>query len=487
MGGGSGCGDNVGAVAGASGKHVSDSRMTAAAEVASEDFLFHLYRGTELLQDERIHEAKEELEAALRLQPRDPKAEDLLAVTYFRLGMYPRAVEIFSELVRTYPDERTPRVNLALCYLKTGQPIAARQLLDEAVALDPEHTRAWGYLGLANERLGEYAKARDAFARGGHAGMARRMDELISGVDDPSPSTFHEVEGMLADAIAEASTRGVIAPPPPSHRPSARPPTSMRASRPPSMPPPPISLGAFRSPSAPPPSNAPSVPAPEPPLAHAEPASAPTSAESWARTVTFAFPREGAVQDGPFDVRVTVASSFVTRLGHVRALAPVAEAGFVVELVHRRTRGRELPEWLGGIASPLASLRGAGGVWLGAPPGATLAVVPLADESLYVREDALVGFDGALTHESGRLALGDGDAAALVQLRGVGNAILQTRAAVAALELAGASITLRHEQIVGWLGRVVPRALAPSEAPAGQRGLVAFSGDGFVLVDRRTL
>ena len=53
---------------------------------ANEDFLFHLYRGSELLQDNRVHEAKEELEQALHLQPRDAKGQDLLAVVYFVLG-----------------------------------------------------------------------------------------------------------------------------------------------------------------------------------------------------------------------------------------------------------------------------------------------------------------------------------------------------------------------------------------------------------------
>ena len=40
---------------------------------SAEDFLFHLYRGSELLQDDRVHEAKQELEQALSLQPRDAK------------------------------------------------------------------------------------------------------------------------------------------------------------------------------------------------------------------------------------------------------------------------------------------------------------------------------------------------------------------------------------------------------------------------------
>jgi hypothetical protein len=43
-----------------------------------EDFLFHLYRGSELLQDNCVEQAKEELERALRFQPRDVEGQGLL-------------------------------------------------------------------------------------------------------------------------------------------------------------------------------------------------------------------------------------------------------------------------------------------------------------------------------------------------------------------------------------------------------------------------
>ena len=66
-------------------------------DAANEDFLFHLYRGSELLQDNRVLEAKSELEHALTLQPRDPKGQDLLAVVYFRIGLYPHAIQIYEE------------------------------------------------------------------------------------------------------------------------------------------------------------------------------------------------------------------------------------------------------------------------------------------------------------------------------------------------------------------------------------------------------
>src|SRR3954449_6933332 len=82
-------------------------------DLSNEDFLFHLYRGSELLQDNRVHEAKQELEQALSMQPRDAKGQDLLAIVYFRLGLYPRAIAIYESLINMYPQSGTPRVNLA--------------------------------------------------------------------------------------------------------------------------------------------------------------------------------------------------------------------------------------------------------------------------------------------------------------------------------------------------------------------------------------
>ncbi|HEY0465135.1 MAG TPA: hypothetical protein VGC79_13035, partial [Polyangiaceae bacterium] len=70
------------------------------AKFDGEDFLFHLYRGSELLQDNCVSEAKEELELALRVQPQDIEGQGLLGVVYFRLGLYPRAQEIYQDIIR---------------------------------------------------------------------------------------------------------------------------------------------------------------------------------------------------------------------------------------------------------------------------------------------------------------------------------------------------------------------------------------------------
>ena len=146
--------------------------------MATEDFLFHLYRGSELLQDNRILEAKEELEQALTMQPADAKGQDLLGAVYFRLGLYPRAIQIYEGLEGQFPSDVSIKINLALCYLKTGQPEPARRVLRDVVHINPEHKRAWGYLGLALQKLGELEQAQIAFERGGRPTMARKVTEF---------------------------------------------------------------------------------------------------------------------------------------------------------------------------------------------------------------------------------------------------------------------------------------------------------------------
>src|SRR5258708_23320262 len=135
-------------------------------DVEQEDFLFHLYRGSELLQENRVLEAKEELEFALTVQPLDAKGQDLLGTVYFRLGLYPRAIQIYEALEPQFPRDTSIKINLALAYLKTGQPEPARRVLRGAVALQPDHKRAWGYLGLALQNLGELDQAQAAFSPG---------------------------------------------------------------------------------------------------------------------------------------------------------------------------------------------------------------------------------------------------------------------------------------------------------------------------------
>jgi uncharacterized protein (AIM24 family) len=423
------------------------SRYRTAAD-ATEDFLFHLYRGSELLQDNRVHEAKAELERALELSPRDAKGQDLLAVVYFRLGIYTRAIEIYEELVRAFPGDPTLSQNLGLCYLKTGQADKARTLLETVVMAQPDNLRAWGYVGLVHERLGDYDKARVAFERGQQPGMARRMDDLIA---------------------------------------KATPPRSL------SVPPPSASSGAFVELEAP----MPTVdPAPLMPVA-AQPANAPAlpnppsalpSLADLAQGHALALPKgTRAARDRSGLLVVQVETSFASRIWAVRAMISDAQ-GLRAAPLARRARGRMLEEPLGGVDQPIVSLSGTGTLALAPHDEHELVALALEEEPIYVREHALIGFEGGMTYENGRLSTSDGHSVPLVQIRGRGLVVFELRHAIRVLEVNGDAVVVAPESaIVGWTGRLIPRELGADEAPGGAKGLFAFSGEGRVIVSASTV
>jgi uncharacterized protein (AIM24 family) len=112
-------------------------------------------------------------------------------------------------------------------------------------------------------------------------------------------------------------------------------------------------------------------------------------------------------------------------------------------------------------------------------PGRDLLALDLCGDSMFVREELLVGLDACLTYDNGRLSTADADGVPMVHLRGRGAVVLEIPASFCTLEVALKSKALaRSEAVLGWTGRLVSQALAASELPSGLRGCVAFSGEG---------
>ncbi|MBS2012473.1 MAG: tetratricopeptide repeat protein [Deltaproteobacteria bacterium] len=554
---------------------------------ANEDFLFHLYRGSELLQDNRAHEAKEELERALHLQPHDTKGQDLLAVVYFRLGLYPRAITIYEELRRTSPRDPSLLLNLALCYLKTGQPALARRDLEQLLVLNPSHSRGWGYLGLACERLGDLREAQRAFEQGGHAQMARRMAERRSSMSPPPelpaesvPSrevrevvaaAYEELDAgelsfALADPVSSGTEHEVMGdswrpvelgsplgkdtggsnapgdtkkpdtkdgPPPPrvtglpqvrhpsmGRRPTlivgvppAADPAEIEAlSRLPSPRPPTFTLDEPGAPSfhgrhvvrvpavrhgegsaeddttngeeprskhtLPPPAVLGPLPSVDQPL----PSVSPQAASKLTRDSIVAFPATGSVVIHPSGlalVKTSAGAGFSARLESMRA----SSNGLTMKMLERQMKGKSTGESFGGVGSPIVQVSGDGQLVLTPRAGRKISSFLLEDDMCFVREEVLLGFDGEVAFENGRLAAGDGELVPIVQLRGRGPVLLEAIGEILTLEVqANRGMGVRREAILGWFGRLVPRAVPIQEAPCGLRGLVSFAGEGRVLV-----
>jgi uncharacterized protein (AIM24 family) len=159
------------------------------------------------------------------------------------------------------------------------------------------------------------------------------------------------------------------------------------------------------------------------------------------------------------------------------------QGGFKTTPLMRRMRNRSLDEPLGGADAPLVSLAGGGRVALGpARADEILIAFRMDGDFLFLREAVLVGFDESLTYENGRLAAFEGEAVALVQLRGRGGVVLGATGAIVTTEVgADHSAVLARESVLGWAGRLLPRELSPDEAPGGARGLISFAGDGTVF------
>jgi len=494
-------------------------------EVAAEDFLFHLYRGNELLQDDRVHEAKQELEHALALQPRDAKGQDLLAIVYFRLGLYPRAITIYERLLIAYPQVTTPRINLALCYLKTGQPGAARAQLERVLERDPAHSRAWGYLGLAFQRLGDVERAVAAFQTGGHRGMAQRLLDLAGsppelasrGLSNPERE---EVSKAASDAFEQLDRRDVA----PFHAATSSSKSGPRSgtwAEPgldaaaaferrntltggliPSLAPsdslPPPGFGQLRAapfvPTADPAHEGPATraaPSPTPLPFRSAPSSppvgpsAPVKLANFARDKLLVCPREHVTSlHSSGCVLIQGGTDVAVRLDAVRTLSFTRAAA--TRPIMRKTRGKATEESLGGASSPVVALDGASDIVLGPPPGTKLLPISLTDDTLTIRESALIAMVGDIPYESARLPGGDGDFVPMIQLRGRGVVTIALPLTCVTLEvLHERTLLLRVHSVIGWTGRLSPRAVPPSEAPTKARGLVALSGEGMVLIDGR--
>jgi hypothetical protein len=483
----------------------SEREPAPSSAFAGEDFLFHLYRGSELLQDNCVEEAKEELERALRLQPRDTEGQGLLGIVYFRLGMYPRAIGIYEELIRAWPAEITPRVNLALSYLKTGQAHLAREALEEVIRREPEHRRAWGYYGLALERLGEYEKAQAAFERGGKPELSRRMSGLVEAAEQASEpaepsSRREEVRLAAADAVQELDDSGdegsftsaagtetgdlepirssrwrAVEPgeellPPRSQRP--RPPSgSVRIAH----------AGSQEAVEIPPLSlrHAPSTQGQPAPSSLGSPSAYVADVAITAPTATERYVLRGTV------ALVRVEVGFLVRNDSLRAVQADG-APFRSAAVRRRARGRETDEPFGGAASPWSLLEGAGLVALSARAGRSLAAIELGGEFIYLRESRLLGFDLSARYENGRLPAPpqEPQPIVIVQLSGRGIALVESERPLRALEVqADKKLVVRSGSVAGWTGRMLAQPLTAEQSPTHGHGFVTFAGEGAVLLD----
>lgn len=409
-----------------------DSRASKADVAQAEDFLFHLHRGSEMLLKNRVLEAKEELERALHFQPQDAKSQDLLAGVYFRLGLYPRAIEIWSSLVAAYPSDATLRVNLALAYVKTGQSEDALDHVMGALRIQPDHERAWGYLGLVHWRRGHIGEARDAFLRAGQASMARRMEELLDEGDGAHDAQRHR-------EAADDAVRQISDPPPPRE-------LDARLSR---------------------------LPPPSPvPIEVPKATVAATVAELVAEASSARADEASCALDGAARLAVRTGQGFAIRLDLAQIVASAAPG----LAVHRRFGGEDAVAILGGD-TPIHRFSGAVDVLAVAPAGRRFQILRVEEAGLVVVESRLVAFASSLEIACDSIPLVESDVP-VVRFSGKGELVVLVDDTIRALPIVrGRDARVRPGSLVAYSGPLVPSA-ATGVSPLA----LVLRGEGVALL-----
>jgi len=500
---------------------------------ADDEFLQQLQRGGELLAANKVIEAKEFLERAHQLQPRNEKAQNLLGLCYFKLGLFDRAAELYEMLVRDNPVDPTLRVNLGLVYLKTNALQRAVREFETATDLSPEHQKAQNYLGLALAQMGEYGRAREHFLLAGSDQMADKMSRAIAGENysRPTPAPVPSPTRPATPAPVPAPPAREVAPPPPAVDTAPKEeeirfaedegPSALSDSEGDEGPvltaapeetvdleeEPPAT--AAPSPGDEAPRDAATVPTPVPltklqltKVAARSPEAAvaatvnkaapsPETASSTAPLLSELAPslslddeRAGrpfvlVLGEGRFSMAVE--GELLTRLDGVVALQ--GQVTFQPEM--KRFRGRATDKPFGDGPSRMVRARGRGVLHLEPADKRVFLAVDLGEDSAYFRDENVFAFEEPVMFENGRVPSDIAPDLDLVHLRGQGQVLLSLPGPLrSVLVRQDAPVTVPLTHLVGWQGNLTPRVVPLLKSPSGEslRTAVELGGEGFALI-----
>jgi Tetratricopeptide repeat len=476
----------------------SQRGMDGSGGSGSDEFIQALYRGGELLTEGKVIEAKEYLERAITLRPENERCQNLLGLTYFKLGVFEKAAEVYGGLVKANPADPTLRVNLGLVHLKTNLLARAIREFETAIDLAPDHAKAHNYLGLALAQSGDYARAREHFLAAGSQQMAERMTRaMASGYgaeisEMPSASYSPVVNGPGSEQptiMPDEATQSFYAGPRSTDDAQPAAPAAQETDWS-------SQLGEMSQEMP----AAPEMIAPHYPVEQMQPIepnpvqngyqlSAPV--ETFAAPTTVLRTLTPTIQilreppSGSFQVEQSGVTMWVNGQLLTRLTGLVASCGSLAFSPERkRFRDRTTDRWFGEGAFRMARVQGQGALYF-RTEGRIFLPLELDGESAYFREDRVFALENTLAFENGRLPAPFTTDFDLVHLRGSGLVLLGLDADMHSLEISEmrpAIIPL--ERLVGWQGRLTPRlsALLPDDQGKVHQVGLELTGDGFGLL-----
>jgi hypothetical protein len=181
--------------------------------------------------------------------------------------------------------------------------------------------------------------------------------------------------------------------------------------------------------------------------------------------------------NGALIVRIT--DRVLTRLDGVH----ITGGDLSYELAMRRSRGHQTDERFDHGGSPVHVVSGVG--YLIAVPRKhhVFSAVTLDDDIVYLREDLVFGFEATLRWESGNVP-GLRGKLPVVQFRGDGALTIRTQRPLVRVKLPASGVVfVDADRLAGWIGRVIPRAVAPPVGGPMGSTCIECTGEGIVLIE----
>ncbi|MCG8421175.1 MAG: tetratricopeptide repeat protein [Proteobacteria bacterium] len=549
----------------------------------------HLVAGGDFLRQNRVEEARQELEAALRIDPDNLKVLGLLGLACFRMDDFKSAFPVYQKLVALDRNDASFSLNLGLVHLRLGNSLAAIGELKRSRELDPSQSRAVSYLGLAYARNGDYKDAFQAFLQAGEVELAREMEQYLSAEQrraiEESIANKAREQSVNNPAAADAPKPApaslpapTVAKNPQAHRagPAGKPSGQLRRASPQTgrkatrttdsldaveiqnadlievfteiqaqqaheveldldyddveliaeedlvetaavvragvpgeglASPFARAREADQEPTAA--AAASSRPRPEPGrpgeqrpgiISQAvERATPSTAATAGAAPVAvghkppqslteFATSRLIRPEDGEYAFETSAAGVLIIRVdGRVYSRTEgvsITGGELAYEVALRRSRGSSTSEDFSSNGRRMFIISGHGHL-IAAPLGEHFTAVTLDEDILYLREDLVFAFEDQLRWENGHVPGSEG-AIAMVQFRGQGSIAFRTQRPLLAIKLAPEHVLYIDAQVLaGWIGRVMPRAVAPAAGGSKSTLFVECTGEGVVLVEEQ--
>lgn len=119
----------------------------------------HQNLGTYYSMKGRLEDARNELVAALRLDPNNYKLHNNLGIVFKKLGDYDRAIREFQTVIAIMPSDPMVHYNLGNVYLEQGHLQEAIQEYKTSLKAVPDYDDAHLNLGIAYKRNGQLSEA----------------------------------------------------------------------------------------------------------------------------------------------------------------------------------------------------------------------------------------------------------------------------------------------------------------------------------------